>query len=165
VARGVIATISTEYGQLQRLFRRVPIAPSDVLVDVGCGKGRVLNYWLSLGLQNRLVGIEVDPEIAAATQKRLKGYPNVTIFTGDALDLLPPDATLLFLFHPFEGDNVRRFKRVLTERPTGPALTIVYYNSVGLEVFRNDPAFNVREMGAKDGLFFPSAILRMRASA
>ncbi len=160
--RGSTDTQSTEYGQLECLFRRVPISPSDVLVDVGCGKGRVLNYWLSLGLTNRLIGIELDQEIAAPTRERLKCYPNVTIFTGDALDLLPAEATVIFLFHPFIPEVVGRLKTVLMQRRAGRDLTIVYYNSVGLDVFRNDPAFDLREMDAKDGLFFPSAILRLR---
>jgi SAM-dependent methyltransferase len=164
-ARGALGTISSEYGQLHRLFRQVPIGPSDVLVDVGCGKGRVLNYWLARGLTNRLIGIELDPEIATATRERLQKYPNVSILTGDALELLPVEATVLFLFHPFLPKVVGKLKTVLMERPSGRDLTIIYYNSVGLDVFRNDPAFDLREIGAKDGLFFPSAILRMQASA
>jgi SAM-dependent methyltransferase len=164
-ARGAVETSSTEYGQLHCLFRRVAIGPSDVLVDVGCGKGRVLNYWLSLGLTNRLIGIELDPEIATLARKRLKAYPNVTILTGDALDLLPADATVLFLFNPFHAEVVARLKTVLMQRHAGRDLTIIYYNSVALDVFRNDPDIDLREMDAKDGLFYPSAILRMQASA
>ena len=60
-------TSSAHYGYLGKLFsnENVPIRPDDVLVDVGSGKGRVLNFWLQKGLRNRIVGIEIDERWAA----------------------------------------------------------------------------------------------------
>ena len=43
---------------LPKLFNErngTAIKSSDVLVDVGCGRGRVINWWLSLGLGNKIV--------------------------------------------------------------------------------------------------------------
>ena len=71
------------YYALSLIFKGETIAPDDVLVDVGCGKGRVLNWWLSKRLPNRIVGLELDPEVAAHTRHRLRKYRNVTIITGD----------------------------------------------------------------------------------
>jgi precorrin-6B methylase 2 len=69
------------------------IEPNDVLVDVGCGKGRVTNWWLSQGLRNRMVGIELDPDVASATEKRLRRFSNVTILNEDATAWMPDDAS------------------------------------------------------------------------
>ena len=46
---GAFFTVSSQVSALAELFdpARCPIHPSDVLVDVGCGQGRVIAYWLS----------------------------------------------------------------------------------------------------------------------
>lgn len=92
VAAGAHRTESTEYPQLSRMFDRrkgVEVTSSDVLVDIGCGKGRVINFWLHQGWTNRMIGLELDPEIAEQARSRLRPYENVTIVTGDAVDRLP----------------------------------------------------------------------------
>jgi SAM-dependent methyltransferase len=96
-------TESSAYAQLRTLFdpARVPIRSNDVLVDIGCGRGRVINFWLKQGYRNRLFGIELDESIARLTRERLRSYRNVTILSGDALELLPAEATLFYLFNPF----------------------------------------------------------------
>src|SRR5262245_7544268 len=100
--QGAYFTLSTDYPQLKIVFRsdRVPITADDVLVDVGCGKGRVINYWLMSGHRNRMVGIEIDDDIARLPRRRLRRYPNVSILTGDAVALLPADGTKFYLWNP-----------------------------------------------------------------
>jgi hypothetical protein len=44
--------VHTDYHVLRDIFARVPVTPDDVLVDVGCGEGRVINFWLSRRLTN-----------------------------------------------------------------------------------------------------------------
>ncbi len=73
-----------------------------MLVDIGCGKGRVINFWLHQGLTNRLIGLELDPDVATAAQQRLAPYRNVQIIVGDAIENLPTDGTLFYLYNPFE---------------------------------------------------------------
>jgi len=63
---GAYNVVNTPYAVLPQVFAG-RIGRDDVLVDVGCGKGRVINWWLSRGLRNRMYGIEIDPEVAAAT--------------------------------------------------------------------------------------------------
>jgi hypothetical protein len=94
---GANATDSSFYHVLSRLFRDYPLKNTDVLVDVGCGKGRVIHWWLSHGCRNRIVGIELDETIAATTARTFARYPNVEILGGNALDLLPAEGTLFYL--------------------------------------------------------------------
>jgi len=42
--RGRARLLRQDYLQLSRIFAAIPIAPDDVLVDVGCGLGRVINH-------------------------------------------------------------------------------------------------------------------------
>ena len=115
------------YLQLIRLFREVPIKGSDVLVDVGCGKGRVINYWLHMGCKNRIVGIELNERVADRARERLKGYPNVSIVVGDVLEHIPEDATLFFLYNPFGETVMGQFRAALRRTVrNAPDLRIVY---------------------------------------
>jgi hypothetical protein len=158
---GALGMLSSDYRDLDALFRRVPVGPADVLVDVGCGKGRVLSYWLSRGLTNRLVGLELDPEYADRTRERLRRFPNVTVITGNALEAIPPEGTLFYLYHPFFPEVMERFKRRLLEVVAGRPVTVVYYRCLAAEVFTRDPAWRVEYLDERSaGLRFPAVVAR-----
>jgi hypothetical protein len=141
-AAGAYNVVNTPYSVLPHMFAG-RIREGDVLVDVGCGKGRVLNWWLSRGLRNRLVGIEMNPEIAASTAKRLRRHDNVTVVSGDATTAIPDDATLLYLYNPFDGPTMQRFKSMLVERFRRRGITLLYWNTEALDVWRDDPRWDV----------------------
>jgi SAM-dependent methyltransferase len=92
---------NADYEDLALLFADVPVGPDDVIVDVGCGKGRSLNWFLERYPANRIVGIELDPDICADTAKRLRKHERVTVVCGDATAMLPDDGTVFYLFNPF----------------------------------------------------------------
>jgi SAM-dependent methyltransferase len=136
-------TSNVSYYALSLIFKDVTIAADDVLVDVGCGKGRVINWWLSRRLPNRMVGLELNPDVAAHTRERLRSYRNVTIVTGDGIEKLPPDGSLFFLHNPFGERTVKRLKERILELPRRNEIRIYYYNCAHVEVFENDPRFHV----------------------
>ena len=102
--RGYRGTSSTHHYYLRNAFldHNVRIDEADVLVDVGCGKGRVLNYWLHRGLRNHMVGIEIDERWAEFAARRLARFPNVDILCGDAFDLILPRWDDLFHLQPIQ---------------------------------------------------------------
>src|SRR5262249_40689383 len=69
---------SIPYRVIRDAMRGLAVTPEDVLVDVGCGLGRVINWWLNLGLANRMIGIELDPDVAQRTRTRLAPFRNVS---------------------------------------------------------------------------------------
>lgn len=146
---GAYNVVNSPYSVLPHIFAG-RIGPSDVLVDVGCGKGRVINWWLSQGARNRIVGIEINPEVAAATAKRLRRYPNVTIVAGDATTAVPSDATLLYTYNPFDRPTMERFKAMLVERFAQRGITLLYWNAEHLDVFRGDPDWDVEIIALDD---------------
>jgi Methyltransferase domain len=95
---------------------------------VRCGKGRVINWWLSQGLRNRLVGIELNPEVAACTARRLRRFANVTIINADATTAVPDDATLLYLYSPFDRATMERLRSDLERRFRTRGITALYWN-------------------------------------
>jgi SAM-dependent methyltransferase len=126
------------------------IAEDDVLVDVGCGKGRLINWWLSRGLRNRIVGIEINPEVAAATARRLRKYDNVTILNADATVAVPDDATLLYMYNPFDGPATQRFKADMERRFGERGITALIWNPEHLEVFQDDPRWTTESVSLED---------------
>src|SRR5581483_255437 len=144
---------NVEYEDLPPLFEPANVQPDDVIVDVGAGKGRSINWLLERYPENRIVGIELDPEIATKTAKRLRRFPNVTIVAGDATELLPPDGTVFYLFNPFDASVMRRFIDAFAADGMHPQRRIVYHNCKDVELFRADPRFDVREITLPSGSF------------
>jgi len=162
---GAVNTENSDYAALSRIFEN-RIKSSDVLVDIGCGKGRVINWWLSRGLGNRMIGIELDERIAEQTRRRLRRYRNVTILTGDAIQNIPIDGTLFYLYNPFAAHVMEAFKNRLTSlfRQRGD-ITILYYNCRHVDVFQKDPAWSVdvTDVGGASPLPFNRlAVIRMK---
>jgi hypothetical protein len=143
---GIADTANTDYGALPLVFGGI-IQGSDVLVDIGCGKGRVINWWLSQGLRNRIVGIELDETVALKTQRRLRRFHNVQIVAGDALAFLPTDGTLFYLFNPFSEPWVKALKdRLAGLFALQKARMVLYYNCLHVNVFRSDLNWSVDEI-------------------
>jgi methyltransferase family protein len=160
--RQSVQIANTDVTALERIFRG-RIRGSDVLVDVGCGKGRVIHWWLSQGIRQPIIGLEVDEEIAERTRQRLRRYPNVTIITGDAVANLPRDATLFYLYHPFSEPVVRAFsKRMKDLYGARRPVTVLYYNPVHADVFRSDPAWEVQNLTIGGDSFHRLCVLELR---
>lgn len=152
--------VHSDYHALRTLFARVPITRRDVLVDVGCGEGRVINFWLSEGLTNPMVGLEGHKPVAERARRRYRRYPNVTIIHGDAVDNLPRSGTIFYLYNPFSEQTMARFAAALA----GIDATIVYYIDNHLEPFR-DGSWTIRDLGYNDGIveYRASLITRRRS--
>lgn len=161
---GAYGTSSIDYWQLRRIFcgaNGLEARPGDVLVDVGCGKGRVLNHWLRLGRAERIVGIELDPRWAEPAARRLAAFPKAEVICGDALESIPPDANLFFLFNPFGPAVLERFKdRVAELFDASDGIVIVYYFCLHVDVFERDPRWIVEPLAIKT--FHPGVVIRMR---
>jgi SAM-dependent methyltransferase len=139
---GAYHATNSPYEDLDRVFAGVAIGQFDTIVDVGCGKGRSLNWLIDRFPANPIVGIELDPELCARTARRLRRRSNVTVVCGDATELIPPEGRVFYLFNPFDETVMTRFAAALLER--GRPATIVYYNAKFLEPFR--AGFTVQEL-------------------
>lgn len=150
---------------LQQIFDN-RIKASDVLVDVGCGRGRVINWWLDHGCYNQIFGLELDQATAERARRRLRRHKNVTIIAGDAVQNIPAHGTLFYLFNPFDAPTVVAFKDRLKEISVDHrSIRILYYTPVHIHVFENDPAWNVQieTVGnSKVSPFNPLAVITMK---
>lgn len=156
---GAHDTGNADYDDLADLFADIEVTPDDVIVDVGSGKGRAINWFLSKHPDNRIYGIELDAEICASAAKRLRRHENVTILCGDATTLLPDDGTLFYLFNPFAEPVMRTFIEALLAASGGEPKRVVYHNCKFLDLFLDDPRFNVQRI---DLPAFRSAVIHVR---
>lgn len=153
---GANDTANSDYRAMSLIFKG-KIKSDDVLVDVGCGKGRVLNFWISNFPKNQIVGIELDAEIAAKTAKRLRKYNNVNILSGSVLELIPDNATIFYLFNPFNSSVMDMFKQSLIEKFFAKdkgwihSFSIIYYNPVCANSFLEDDRFSCVKIEMPDG--------------
>lgn len=111
-----------------------------VFLDVGAGKGRAV----LLASQHpflRVEGVELNPRLATIAEANRtlweadaesQALAPIRLHVGDATRLaLPPEATLAYLFHPFETKLLRRFlrhvRKSLAARPR--TFDLVYVNA------------------------------------
>lgn len=142
-ARGLFCYWNSDFAALSQIFKG-RISSDDVLVDVGCGKGRVINWWLDQGFTNPIIGLELEEKVAEQTRRRLRKYKNVKIITGDAVENIPHNGTIFYLYNPFPEPVLEEFKkRLLNTIDQGSDLTIYYYNCKHSAVFQHDPQWQV----------------------
>lgn len=133
----------TEYSAMSIIFNQIFITPQDVLVDVGCGKGRVINFWLSQGFNNKIYGLEIDPQVAHNTSEQFKPWNNVVILPGDAIRNLPVDGTIFYLYNPFSKERFHDFEARIAELSLNKQITLLYYRPKSLSAF-NKKRWNIR---------------------
>jgi len=142
---GHLWIVNTDYSVLPHIFSD-RISESDVIVDIGCGRGRVINYLLFRKYKNKIIGIEYDQPTASKLKKRMARYKNVNIIYGDAIDNIPKEATVFYLFNPFEEKLMIRFRDKLKELFRGKKnIMIIYYRPLQLQVFENDTVWSIEE--------------------
>lgn len=122
-----------------RLLKAMSLPPEGVLVDFGCGKGRVLLLAV-LGGMKKAVGIEFSPQLCRIAESNInivekaKGARlNITVIEGDVTDYeIEDDQNVFFFFNPFDDvvleAVVENMKKSLRRKPREVA--IVYYNPV-----------------------------------
>ena len=101
----------TPYTVLKRLVNSGMISQDDVVLDYGCGKGRV-SFFLSYRTKAQTIGIEYDEHIykdalenRQATLSRIK--PNFILSSAEAYDV-PPQVTRCYFFNPFSVEILHK---------------------------------------------------------
>jgi SAM-dependent methyltransferase len=103
---GRLTYVPSAWGVLPRALRYLGVSASDVFVDYGCGKGRVLHQAAKWPFR-RVIGVEVSPVLAEAARVALDSRRHqyrcgeVEVVVMDAKDFRPPDdLTIAYFFHP-----------------------------------------------------------------
>lgn len=125
---------SISYPYLRLLPNHLRLRPTDTCVDIGCGFGRLIGY-LSLNTDaKRFIGIELNPFAASIAKEVEKRCDSVEIVQGDAVALLPAEATVLLLFNPFGAEVLDAFL-TCAENRCEPGTRLFYLHPEHRSVF------------------------------
>ena len=125
----------TPYNVLQRLAHSGLIGPEDVILDYGCGKGRV-GFFLSHETKARVIGVEYDAHIyrdALANQNAAvcRQKPEFVLAKAEEY-AVPSDVTRCYFFNPFSAEILHKvMARVLESYYENPRhmMLLFYYPS------------------------------------
>ena len=124
----------TPYFILEKLFGYFELDANSHVLDVGCGTGRALAYFVEAGLPGRITGIELDPALAAFTKKWLGNFDKVTVTCGNVLDVPLSSYTHFYLFNPFDTAVLLKFLAMVEAEATRP-ITLVHMSDNGETYF------------------------------
>ena len=101
----------TPYSVLERLVRSELIDEEDVVLDYGCGKGRV-DFFLSYRAKAKTIGIEYDEHIYQSAQENLKRVisrvkPRFVHMSAEAYQV-PPEVNRCYFFNPFSVEILHK---------------------------------------------------------
>jgi SAM-dependent methyltransferase len=112
--QSVVATDANSYGtcayrSIFGVIERLELEPSDVFIDIGCGKGRVI-CCAALSHARKIIGLDIDKSLckdAEENVRRMKGGRTpVEIVNASATAFDYRDCTVFVLFNPFGAATV-----------------------------------------------------------
>ena len=108
----------TPYSVLERLANSGYIRKKDVLLDYGCGKGRV-DFFLSYQTRVKSIGIEYDERIYASAvenKKQAVSGARVEFVLAQAENyVVPKEVNICYFFNPFSVELLRKVMARITE--------------------------------------------------
>lgn len=122
----------TPYSVLERLANSGLIRKKDVVLDYGCGKGRV-DFFLSYQTRAKTIGIEYDERIyqsAIENQKKaVSGVKTKFIMTRAEEYDVPSEVNICYFFNPFSVELLRKvIARIVESYYTNPReITLLFY--------------------------------------
>jgi SAM-dependent methyltransferase len=126
--------VNTGGSYLSRVLRTLPITPSDLVVDVGCGKGGAMLTLAKFPFA-RVDGIELSERAVSIARENLRkmGIEKSTIYHCDAARFTDYDRyNYLYMGHPFPAavlaETLKIVESSLVRRPRG--MVLIYSNSL-----------------------------------
>ena len=121
----------TPYAVLERLANSGRIRKKDVLLDYGCGKGRV-DFFLAYQTRAKCIGIEYDERIFAAAEENKKtsvSAGKVEFCLGNAENFqVLPEVNRCYFFNPFSVEVLRSvLARILESYYESPRELLLFF--------------------------------------
>lgn len=120
-----------------RILRLVKPVVSDVIVDFGCGKGRMVYLFAKKKQFQKIIGVDVANELLLQAQQNIISNTdklkckNVEFVCSDAVKYpVPSNMTFAFFFNPFWGDVFEKvISNIYQSYLANPRkIKIIYYN-------------------------------------
>ena len=121
----------TPYCVLERLANRGLIGEGDVVLDYGCGKGRV-DFFLSSQTKAAAIGIEYDERIYQAALENQKAavvsaQAEFVLSRAEAYEV-PPDVNRCYFFNPFSAEILNKVvARIIESYYENPREVLLFF--------------------------------------
>ena len=119
----------TPYCVLERLADSGLIGRDDIVLDYGCGKGRV-GFFLSRETGAKTIGIEYDSRIyesALENRKTAAAKPDFVLTSAETFEV-PPEVNRCYFFNPFSGEILHKvLARILTSYYENPRELFLFF--------------------------------------
>ena len=121
----------TPYSVLERLAVSGLIGKEDVVLDYGCGKGRV-GFFLSYRTKSKTIGIEYDERIYESAQENRKSTvsrskPDFVQTRAEEYEV-PPSVNRCYFFNPFSVDILREvMMKIKASYAKAPRETLLFF--------------------------------------
>ena len=121
----------TDYRVLERLVAYGLIDEGDVVLDYGCGKGRV-DFFVSYQTKAKTIGIEYDERIYESAQENRKNVisrvkPRFVLANGETYKV-PHDVNRCYFFNPFSVEILRKvMARIIESYYENPRETFLFF--------------------------------------
>ena len=135
----------TPYVVLNDLIQLELLKKEDVVVDYGCGKGRI-EFFLNSQVGCKVIGIEHEEKLIEKANENLKQYgndENIIFIHSKAEDYVPDEANCFYFFNPF---STKIFRKVLErigesyKRQPRDILIFFYYSTIEYKLYlRSEP--------------------------
>lgn len=133
---GHYATV--DYSLVFRVLRHLALRPSDVFVDIGSGRGRILCCAARYPVR-QVIGVDLSAEFceqARANAARARGLRSpVVVHNAVAQEFDYAECTACYLFSPFGPDTVGEVLTKIQQDRAGGPVRIAYVNPAYPEVF------------------------------
>lgn len=139
----LIPYVPTSYSLIGHILSQIHLSEDDIVLDYGCGKGRVLAMMALAGVK-KIIGIEIEDELADQTLTNLvtikKEYAvpaEIEVVKMDAAKYIPEDANVFYFFHPFHSQNsmIDVLKNIALSVMLNPRdIKIIYIGTYGREI-------------------------------
>jgi SAM-dependent methyltransferase len=131
--------VAAQPSVIRTALAAIPEPQTCELLDLGCGKGRVLLVASEFGFRS-ITGVELSPTLARRASRNVRlfarAHPaadHIAITIGDAVaHPLPSQDMVVFLYNPFGRALIEQLCTKLTQRlqDSQRAVYVVYYNPV-----------------------------------
>jgi SAM-dependent methyltransferase len=132
------------YATISAILKKLSLTSSDALLDIGCGKGRMLCCAALLPLR-KVIGIEYSSELCSIAEQnasRLRGIKTpITIVNVRAQDFEYNDADVFYCYNPFGPpifDEVLQRIAIALEGRSKP-IRFIYANPLHEQLLKSCP--------------------------
>lgn len=130
----------TPYIVLERLVELDILKKDDVIVDYGCGKGRIC-FFINSQVGCRIIGIDHSERLLEIARENLESYGNgadIDFVNSKAEDYVPDGANCLYFFNPFSSHVFQEVLRRIGEsygRNPREILIFFYYSTIEYRLY------------------------------